>query len=273
MPKILLASDLDKTLLDSSSSVPKACLEAIRAYTEAGGLFTIATGRPTRGALIYSGLIDLVNAPMISYNGGCIYDTKQRRVLWQQYLPDGLAPLVRTALDRLPNVGALVFRGEDDYTTVTQPNEYTHEVTWNREHYRTPECALEDIPFPWNKIVMAGPPADMLTCAEIFHTGATSPITAVLTEEIFLEVNGANVGKALALRRVAEMVGIDQSDVIAIGDSMNDMSMIQWAGTGIVVANAEPEVAQIAKLIVASNDEHGLCECIEKVALPMLVNK
>lgn len=78
MSGILFATDLDKTLLDDEARVPPICVDAIRSYVQKGGLFTIATGRPTRGALLYPEIIDLVNAPIITYNGACIYDTRKK---------------------------------------------------------------------------------------------------------------------------------------------------------------------------------------------------
>ena len=114
MPKILLASDLDCTLLDNDNCVPEECLKAIRDFTDAGGLFTVVTGRPTRCIHKYPELISHINAPMISYNGGCISDPHSRRILWQKHLPEGLAPVIRSALNKFPTVGALIFRGEDD---------------------------------------------------------------------------------------------------------------------------------------------------------------
>ena len=118
MPRLLFATDLDKTLLDDRAEVPQACLEAIRRYVEQGGAFTVATGRPTRGVLIYPELMALVNLPIITYNGACIYDTVAKRTVWRRLLPESFAPLVREVLERFPRTGALVFHREDDETCV-----------------------------------------------------------------------------------------------------------------------------------------------------------
>lgn len=270
MEKVLLATDLDRTLLDDNSQVPEECLEAIRRFTQAGGLFTVATGRPTRGALRYPELISLVNAPIISYNGGCIYDTKAHRILWQKYLPDGLAPVIRSALDLYPQVGALVFRGSEDLTTVTQPNARTTQVTWLREKYQTAEVPLEDCPYPWNKIVMAGEAEYMAPCTEYIRRSVQCPLSVILTEGIFMEINAEGIEKGAALRKVAEIMNVEQKHVIAIGDSMNDIEMIQWAGIGAAVANAEPALLACQPVIFPSNTELGIVHCIDALAMPML---
>lgn len=272
MPKLLLATDLDKTLLDDRAEVPGVCLDAIRTYIERGGIFTVSTGRPTRGVLIYPDLIKLVNAPIITYNGACIYDIKQRRAIWRQLLPKNFAPLIRSALDRFQDVGTLVFRGEDDFTCAARANAYTREIAWTRERYAAPFRELEEIELPWNKVVMTGPPEIIAACAEYIRENTPTPITMILSEEKFLELTGPDVSKGKALRRVAEMLQIDREHIVAIGDSMNDIEMIRWAGKGIAVANAEAAVRQAADLVVASNADHGICACIQDVMLPMFAN-
>ena len=272
MPGILFATDLDKTLLDDSVQVPPACVEAIRAYVERGGLFTIATGRPTRGALLYPEVIELVNAPIITYNGACIYDTKAKRAIWRQLLPDAFPALLRSALERFPRVGALVFRGEDDLTCAIRSNPQIQEITWNREHYSAPHRELDEIALPWNKVVMAGEPEDMHRCKAYIEEHSPTPITIILSEERYLELTGPNVGKEKALRRVAESLQVDREHVVAIGDSMNDIEMIRWVGTGVAVANGEEQMKREAAFVVPSNARHGVCTCIRDIVLPMLSN-
>lgn len=271
MGRVLLTTDLDKTLLNEHSLVPEECLHTIAEFTAAGGLFSVCTGRPTRGALLYRDLISLVNAPLISYNGACIYDAKSKHVLWQRLLPDAVEPLFCEALKRFPTVGLVLFHGEDDFAcTIDRKNSYTEEVTWNREHYRAEVCRMEDFPKPWNKCVMAGPEEDMVHCAKFIRENTPVPLTTILTEGIFLEIMGADVDKGNALAKVAESLSLDRSEVVAVGDSMNDFGMLRWAGTGVAVANAEQPVLESADVIVASNTECGICECIEKIALPLL---
>lgn len=270
MPTILLASDLDKTLLNDQAEVPGPCLEAIRSFTSQGGLFTVDTGRPTRGVLIYPDLIELVNAPIITYNGACIYDTKTHRTIWRQLLPDTVKALIPSILERFPNVGILVFRGEDDFTCAVRENDFTREITWVRERYEAPVQTLEEIPLPWNKAVASGPPEEIAACAAYVKEQTRGAVTTILSEGIFLEIIGPGVGKDRGLCRVADMMGVERSCVVAIGDSMNDIHMIRWAGTGVAVENAEAAVRQAADLIVASNAEYGVRQCIEQIALPLL---
>lgn len=273
MDKVLLITDLDRTLLDAHSEVPQPCIEAIAEFTAKGGLFSVCTGRPTRGALLYNDLIRLVNTPIISYNGACIYDTKTANVIWRRLLPDETEMLFKTILERFPAVGMVLFYGSEDLACTMRENEYTEEVTWRREHYRAQHCALEDFPKPWNKCVIAGPEKEMAECAEFIRNNMPCPMTFTLTEGIFLEIIGPDVDKGKALFRLTDMMQIPMGNVVAIGDSMNDLPMLRIAGNGVAVANAEPDVLNQVKNVVAANTEFGVRECIEKWAMPLLNRK
>lgn len=270
MGKLLLISDLDKTLLDNNAKVPQPCLDSIAAFTAQGGLFSVCTGRPTRGALMYSELVSLINTPIISYNGACIYDTKASHALWQVFLPGETEDVFCTALELFPRIGLAIYRGEDDLTCTIHPNEYTDELLWKRESYRAETCTLRDFPKPWNKCVLTGPEEDMAKCAKFIRENTPCPITSVLSEKIFLEVNGPDVSKGKALVRLSEYLQLPIENIIAIGDSMNDKPMLQAAGVSVAVANAIPEVQTMVNVVVAANYEFGICECIERVALPLL---
>nr|MDH3078366.1 HAD hydrolase family protein [Bacillus velezensis] len=73
--------------------------------------------------------------------------------------------------------------------------------------------------------------------------------------------------KETRLSLLAEKLGIEQKDVMAIGDNGNDMSMIQWAGRGVAMANAIPEVREIADFETKSNNEHGVAHAIQELVL------
>lgn len=272
MPDTLLVTDLDRTLLDEHAQVPECCLEKIRQFTQAGGLFTVATGRPTRGVLQYPRLVSLLNAPLISYNGACIYDPIRQKTLWRACLPRNVESVIGSALTNFPKVGGLIFRGDADLTTVVQPNLQTHEVVWVREHYKAQERSLQENPHPWNKVVLAGPEEEMTRCAAYIREHMITPVNAILSEGTFLEIIADGTNKGNALRQVAEQMNIEQTRVLAIGDSMNDIEMIRWAGIGGAVANAEEAVAQAADWIVADHTKFGIVEFIDHVAIPLLGN-
>lgn len=83
----------------------------------------------------------------------------------------------------------------------------------------------------------------------------------------YLEVMHKLANKAEALRLVAAFYNIPREQVLAIGDSYNDLDMITWAGTGIAVGNAHPGIKAVAQYITASNEEDGVAEALERYVL------
>ncbi|MBQ2221096.1 MAG: HAD hydrolase family protein, partial [Acidaminococcaceae bacterium] len=93
-------------------------------------------------------------------------------------------------------------------------------------------------------------------------------VTVTSSRDNFLELMEPGVNKWNAVKAVAASYGIRPEEVMCIGDSNNDLSMIENAGIGVAVANAKPAVQAAAKLVTASNDEDGVAEAIETVLQP-----
>jgi hypothetical protein len=80
-------------------------------------------------------------------------------------------------------------------------------------------------------------------------------------------VNATGATKGGALAHVAAHYGVAQADVFAIGDNHNDVDMLQWAGTGVVMGNAEPELLALGLPITAAHDQAGLAQAIRQWVL------
>ena len=104
--------------------------------------------------------------------------------------------------------------------------------------------------------------------AEGVTEGASVSVTAYPARDFTLvDVNALGATKGGALAQVAAHFGVSQSHVFAIGDNHNDVDMLQWAGTGVVMGNAEPELLALGLPIAASNDEAGLAQAIRQYVL------
>ena len=87
------------------------------------------------------------------------------------------------------------------------------------------------------------------------------------SEPFFIEVMARGVDKGAAIAGLIERLGLEREDVIACGDGLNDLSMIRYAGLGVAMANAQPEVKEAADVVTLSNDEDGVAEAIERYIL------
>jgi len=79
----------------------------------------------------------------------------------------------------------------------------------------------------------------------------------------YVEMMNKNVSKGRALALVADYFGVSSSEVMAIGDSYNDVDMLRYAGVGVAMGNSSDEVKSAADLVVPSNDEHGVAVAID----------
>nr|MDH4459920.1 HAD hydrolase family protein [Flectobacillus sp.] len=97
--------------------------------------------------------------------------------------------------------------------------------------------------------------------AQIDHKSITT------SKPFFLEIMQQGIDKAASLDRLAKQLGIDASEIIAVGNAGNDLSMIEYAGLGVWVDNVTPELRDRADIIVASNNNDGVAEVIERFIL------
>jgi Cof subfamily protein (haloacid dehalogenase superfamily) len=118
------------------------------------------------------------------------------------------------------------------------------------------------------KLIIPGDPMLLFPLESIIRTYLGNEITLFTSKPFFLEILPAKTDTGSALARVAELLGIRQEEVLAIGDSMNDEAMIRWAGTGVAMANGDERIKNIASLVTEkTNDDDGVAEVIEKYIL------
>ena len=118
---------------------------------------------------------------------------------------------------------------------------------------------------PVLKLLVRGPDADVAVLRSVVSrvVGDSAEVTWSSTyAEPLLELSAAGVHKGSALAALAGRLGIGAPDVVAFGDMPNDVAMLRWAGTGVAVANADPEVLAVADLVAATNDEDGVARTL-----------
>lgn len=262
----MVAIDLDDTLLDSHYRIAARCVEAIHRAREKGIFITLATGRMFQSALPYAGLLG-IDLPLICYQGALVKSTFSGEVLYQRCIKAGLA---RELLKLLQEAGS-------DYHMYSLEAMYVSEMTpILKEQCRITkiepilmesfETLLEKFE-PVEIMALFGDEAERLKVQNqlIQRFGAQLHITPFKYNS--LEIMDGQATKARALAGLAAQFHILQEEIMAIGDSYNDLPMIEWAGVGVAVANAHPMVKAKADYITASNDEQGVALALEKYVL------
>ena len=234
----IVASDMDETFLDHTHAVPQANVDAVRELRERGVLFVPASGRAYGSILASpSPIRDLLEGSyVISYNGGCIHRVGEKSPLAQ-------SELSRSDAERLLALGRAAGFGAHAYTM--------DGTCWGWGLVEAERRYLRGL-----LERMRAADADLLSRTEW-----------TFSSNRYLEFNPAGVNKGHGLRRLAAALGIDMADTVAVGDSANDLAMIEAAGLGAAVANATPEVAAAADVrLDATCDDGAIAEVAHMLA-------
>lgn len=260
----LLAVDLDDTLLNEKSEVSEANKRAIQEAVARGVIVTIATGRMFESAQKIAGEIGL-DVPLIAYNGALVESAISEEVLMKTCVDEDAAAAV-LAMFREKGWYIQLYRDDTLYvdTATDDTRDYERRVKTKAVEigdmlYQNPRDILK---------MLAVNDADKLDYVEeVVQTTFRGKVFAPRSRPRLLEIVNAKVNKGEALRFVAEKFSIKREEVMAIGDSNNDVAMLEYAGLGIAMANASERVKTVAQAITASNEEDGVAKAIEQYIL------
>lgn len=239
----LLALDMDGTVLDDSQRIAKETADAIRSACEAGVTVMFSTGRAFVNALPYAEALGL-DSPMVTVNGSEVW--KNRRELHLRHLLD------REAIKRMYDMSVQHDVWFWAYSTERLHNKENWGADidaeeWLKFGYFTKDNAVREI--LWRELCAMGG----------LELTNSSPHN--------IEINPMGVNKATAAQAVCDLLGYNMSQVVAVGDSLNDMAAIQAAGLGVAMGNAQDEIKQAADVIVRTNNEHGVAQVIREYLL------
>lgn len=261
---ILMASDLDSTLLDSKRRISDVNRRAIERFEAEGGIFTYITGRTPFGCRV---ILDQMtpNAPIGCLNGGGIYDARAGKYLWRAELDPSAEELISFVETRFPEVGIEVC-GFDNAWVIKSNRIIEEHMALECLHY-------EDA--TWSEIADRGI-AKVLLMSEADRIGALAEAISrhplsdrfafVQSAEQYYEVLPRGTGKGLLLCKLAELLGISPDKTVAVGDNHNDVSMICAAHLGVAVANATQPAKDAADLVLpVTHEEHAIAHLIERL--------
>jgi Cof subfamily protein (haloacid dehalogenase superfamily) len=265
----LVVTDIDGTLITSDQRVTPGVREAVRRARTAGARVCVATGRIWRSARRYVEAVD-PDSPVILYNGGLIFDFVTGETLHRAPLPRARAIEALTLLRDEPHVAPHLYVGDEVF--VREENELTE---FYRRRDRVTLRAVGDLP-----AFLAGGGGDR-EAMKILIVGETArlqalqrrlqaqrlPVHSVFSEPFYLELLPDGCSKGIALEILARRFAVARSEIMAVGDNLNDLEMIQYAGVGVAMANAVEPLRAAADWVTASNEEDGLRIAIERWVL------
>lgn len=282
----LLALDLDGTLLDSRGQIPAANRSAIRAAESAGVLVTIATGRRFRDALPVGLELEL-NAPLVTHNGALLkYAGSLETVAASLLAPETTLEIVRVG--KQYGGDALVSadphgKGSLLYDRVSEDNlPLQRYLAWaTRMHGDEAESEVSHVEdlhdaLPGHEVIhisFSGTCKAMTRMLGFLEQELADSVTILPTiyprlDFTLIDILPPGATKGTGLERLAREFGIATNEIMVVGDNFNDLGMLEFAGTPVIMGNADPSLLERAEFYkTLSNDEGGVALAIDRFIL------
>ena len=256
-----VAMDLDRTILPRSLELTDRLVAAVAAVRATGVRPIIATGRMFRSARPFALRLDL-DTPLICYQGALIADARSGEWLVHTPMP---VPLAREVLGALDGQHVNVYVHDELYVEELNADalEYArHSKLAPRVVGPLDEWLTE----PTTKIVVVGEPARLDVLETQLHDRFGQRLFIAKSLPHFLEVAEPEVSKGSGLRWVCRRLGIEPGRVISFGDGANDIELLQEAGLGVAVEDADPALLPHAAFTVPGVEEDGVAAFLEELA-------
>ena len=274
----LVALDLDGTLFDNSSRISERNLTAIRSITDKGIHVVISTGRPFEGIPF-----DQIKGTGINYaitaNGSGIYEISTGKCLYENAMDEELVtPILNFLLTRDIHMDAFI--GGKGYSPIqcvetaqklTVPSSIKNYIITTRTRLDNILQFIHENQLKVQKMTLNFYPAadgtliDRETVRKFLVSNPS--ITTVCGGYNNLEFTRADANKGVGLRKLAEILGVNPDATMAIGDTENDLAIIEAAGIGVAMGNATDAVKARADYVTTTNTKDGVAAAIEHFIL------
>ena len=260
----LLVTDMDGTLLGKDGYVSPRNRGALERVKQQGVKIVLASGRMTESMLPCARVLG-VNAPMIAYNGAVIYDMAQSKIRHQTLIPMHWA---RALCETAENMGLHVQAYQHDGYYAAASNRYTKLYAAAIHH---PEPHMTDRPLSgWInadqiKLLIIDEPKIVAHVTPILAEMFEGRIQCVDSQPNYIECIAIGAEKGLALRRVAEEMGILPDEIVAFGDAGNDIGMLSYAGLSYAMEGASDKVKNAADRVAPPAHRDGIACAIEEL--------
>lgn len=269
LPYSIIALDLDGTLTNSEKIITPRTFDALMKAQREGVRLVLASGRPTYGIAALANKLQLADygGYVLSYNGGRIIDWCEKTVIFSQVVDQKLVPILYDFAEKaqLPIVtylpeAILASKNEGEYLA--------EEARINGMPVVVAQNFVEEamqIAGGSTKFLIPGEPELLVQLESEMKAALSEQMEVFRSAPFFLELPPKGIDKAQSLQRLLTHLGLERESLMAFGDGFNDLSMIQFAGQGVAMANAVDEVKSIANFVTTSNEEDGIAHALEQL--------
>ena len=260
----MLVLDMDDTLLTDDHTISNENAVMLSKAQELGVYVILASGRPTPAMTAFAKELKLDNSYMISYNGAVITDLKEDKVIFEQTLTQAqIHELYDYSLKSKTHIityvnGKIVSETDSEYIEIEK------NIT-GLEHNKVLSFK-DEVQSSAVKCILLEEPSYLKEVEKDLKL-AMPHLSVSMSKPFFLEVAQNGIDKGASIKFLAEKLNILQSEIIAVGNAGNDLTMIEYAGLGVWVDNVDPELRDKGDVIVASNNNHGVAEVVRRFIL------
>ena len=265
----LLVLDVDGTLLNDEREISKRTLAALLKVQQMGVRIVLASGRPTYGLMPLAKTLELGNYGgfVLSYNGCQIIKAQNGEILFERRINPEMLPYLEK---KARKNGFAIFTYHDDTLITDSPdNEYikNEALLNNLKIIREDEFSTAIDFAPCKCMLVSDKEKALIGLEQHWEKRLAGTLDAFRSEPYFLEVVPCGVNKANTLGALLEHLGVTREEVIAVGDGVCDLTMLQLAGMGVAMGHSQDSVKVCADYVTASNEEDGVALAVEKLIL------
>lgn len=267
----LFVTDMDGTLLNSNKEITKENKVAVNRLIENGIEVVLASGRHPALLKGYPKKLG-IDTPVIGCNGGMIKDLMSEEILYMSEM--NMESVIKAIeIANKFNVDFWIYEKENIF--------YNRENDRVRKHLENNKNASQDEFVPIKKFnSISDLPENAAKITKVlfiligredikeklfYELEKISDIELCQSDRVLIDVMNKGITKGRAVKLYAEKKGIKKEEIIAIGDNHNDISMIEYAGLGIAMGNAEEDVKKVSKYVTEDCDSNGLAEAVDKI--------
>jgi len=263
----LIALDMDGTLLNGENKISSANYNAIQKARENGVKVVLASGRPLLGFKRYLEELNLIseNEYAVAFNGALVQSSEGTEIISKTTLTvEDYKYLYKLSKELEVDIDAIT----ESKVISPKDNEYTRRES-KLNHIPIEIIPVEDVDTSTTivKVMFIGEPELIAEIIKNMPDEVSSKYSIVRSAPFYLEFLDKSVNKGVGIAALAEKLNIKQEEVICIGDAGNDIHMIKYAGLGVAMGNAFPEVKKIANFITKTNEQDGVAYIINKFIL------
>ena len=263
----LIAADIDDTLLNRQKELTSVTKAALIQAQKNGVKFAVASGRLPYGVRPYAEMLEVFRygGYYMGFNGGAVINSRGE-LIGSSYLD---SKYIRPVYDilRTANVSTMVHKGAEIYSD-RSVNRYTK---LESDVIGLPVTPVDDLPafIDWDihKFLIGGEPDVLKPLEQRLIAALGDEVDIYLSAPWFLEVMPKGTNKGTGLQMICQDAGIDPSEAIAFGDSYNDIFMLEAAGLGIAMGNAEEAVKAAADTVTDDCDRDGIAKALRELGI------